>query len=148
MDWTSYMNSEHTRCVDIPPCIHESFQPHPLLPKLWKNDGTCFPPTLSIFQPCNRLAWVWQTPWQRLNGKECLLCRYLNCARAVEIAGTAWTMSFFLINIWEFNILLKNRSSADPHIEGGKDRGGEKNGVTVMVSCLLLVSRPDLFWKN
>ena len=42
---------------------------------------------------------------------------------------------------WEFNISLKNRSSADPEvIEGGKDRGGERNGVTVMVSCLLLVS--------
>ena len=47
------------------------------------------------------------------------------------------------------NILLKNRSSADSEvIEGGKDRGGERNGVTVMVSCLLLVSCPDLFWKN
>ena len=47
--------------------------------------------------------------------------------------------------------VLKNRSSADPEvIEGGKDRGGERNGVTVMVSCLLLVSCPDpkAFWKN
>ena len=45
--------------------------------------------------------------------------------------------------------VLKNRSSADPEvIEGGKDRGGERNGVTVMVSCLLLVSCSDLFWKN
>ena len=44
--------------------------------------------------------------------------------------------------------VLKNRSSADREvIEGGKDRGGERNGVTVMVSCLLLVSCPDPFGK-
>ena len=53
---------------------------------------------------------------------------------------------FLVRPIWEFNILLKNRSSADPEvIEGGKDRGGERNGVTVMVSCLLLVSCSDPF---
>ena len=40
-------------------------------------------------------------------------------------------------------------SSADREvIEGGKDRGGERNGVTVMVSWLLLVSWPrPLFGK-
>ena len=45
--------------------------------------------------------------------------------------------------------VLKNISSADPEvIEGGKDRGGERNGVAVVVSCLLLVSCLDPFWKN
>ena len=48
---------------------------------------------LAICQPCNRLTWVWQTRWQRLNGEECMLCRwihYLNCARAVETVAAAW----------------------------------------------------------
>ena len=44
---------------------------------------------------------------------------------------------------------MKNISSADTEvIEGGKDRGGERNGVTVMVSCLLLVSCPDPFLEK
>ena len=55
-----------------------------------------------------------------------------------------------LSHLGVLKILLKNRSSADSEvIEGGEDRGGERlvSGVTVMVSWLLLVSCPDLFWK-
>ena len=142
---------------DVPRAYTNHCSPTPSYPNC---DGARFPPTVSahyltcnvqlaILQPCNRLAWVWQTRWHRLNGEECMLCRwiyYLNCARAVEIAGAAW---WARVSSLSHLGVLKNRSSADPEvIEGGKDRGGERNGVTVMVSCLLLVSCPDLFWKN
>ena len=61
--------------------------------------------------------------------------------RGRSISTGLWFVSFYKRTI--------HRSSADPEvIEGGKDRGGERNGVTVMVSCLLLVSCPDPFWKN
>ena len=148
------MNSEHARCVGWLQTYRLAYTNHFSPTLSYPNcDGARFPPTLNthyltcnvqltIFQTCNRLAWVWQTRWQRLNGEERTLCGWIHsldswiiCIIHARLRTRSWDRGPSVVSTWyeyswEFNILLKNRSSADCEvIEGGKDRG-ERNGVS------------------